>query len=339
MSIPIKPIAGKGIAGDQATATFYDNTGGQVVSSASDITVNLDTTLTNNDTGIFSLASDEVTVNQTGVFLFGIASSASTNSGTRSTFKIWLEVDTGGGYALVPGSSCTAYTRMSGLAGGAATSVTLSVTTGDKFRIRADSNAVDNSIIVAGTSNLSVVALTGEKGNVGAEGGSVILIAEESAAGDASIIFDNIFTADYDAYKIIINDLVPATDSVDFLVTLRTSAGADDANTYTYGGIKITNGGVSSANNSSATSGFLFTDIGNVSDEGICLDMILYDPRNTTLKNMSLQGHRKNEFSVYHSMVGGGFLASSVALEGLKVAFSSGNIATGTIQVYGFKTT
>jgi len=73
-----------GSGGDQAAASFYDNTGGQSISSSVDTTVNLDTTKRNNATSIYSLATDIVTINEAADYFISFEVTADLGSGTRS---------------------------------------------------------------------------------------------------------------------------------------------------------------------------------------------------------------------------------------------------------------
>jgi hypothetical protein len=97
-----------------AVAAFdaYDNAGGQTFDGTA-ITVNLDTVRTN--TGGFSLSSSEVTVTTAGTYLVIFRVSTDINTGgARSCSRALLELNTGGGFTEVDGSSGYMYNRTSG---------------------------------------------------------------------------------------------------------------------------------------------------------------------------------------------------------------------------------
>ena len=103
---------GGGTPSDMACATFYDNTGGQVLTSSSRAVVNLDTTMTN-DGGVFSLATDEVTVSEAGNYLVHFAIGGDLNTGTRDNYYAYLQKDTGSGFSDVDGTKIAGYNRSS----------------------------------------------------------------------------------------------------------------------------------------------------------------------------------------------------------------------------------
>lgn len=130
----------------------YDNAGGQTFTTGT-ITVNLDTVRTDTTGGAeFSLSGDEVTVNNTGTYLVIFRVSFDQPSGnSRAVAGIFLERDTGSGFAEVDGFRAFTYVRNS--AEGENTSNVqgiLQVTSGDKFRIRA--------LRQAGTSTIRTIA-------------------------------------------------------------------------------------------------------------------------------------------------------------------------------------
>jgi hypothetical protein len=127
----------------------YDTTGGTTFTGTKS-TVILDSTPVSS--GSFSLASNVVTISQTGVYRFGVKATAGFSSGSgAANWNACLEVDTGGGYAQVAGSCCGGSNRGSTSGQqGAYASIPVSVTSGDKFRI--------TIVRTTGTSTLVTVA-------------------------------------------------------------------------------------------------------------------------------------------------------------------------------------
>ena len=130
----IDALGGSGGAKDYAS--FYLTTGGVTAVAATAVTLVVNSTGINSDSGVFGLASNEVTVSKTAVFKIDANVYFNNSSTARTEYSKWLEVDTGGGYAEVAGSRFVTYQR--GYDSGHSASVTLilSVTTGDKFRLR-----------------------------------------------------------------------------------------------------------------------------------------------------------------------------------------------------------
>jgi len=124
-------------------ASFFLNTGGFTSLAAGPQVCTLDQTQINSDGAIFSLASNAVTVNKTAVFLIvaDVGLNQADVDNLRSSYRMYIEEDSGGGYAEVNGCSAEMYVR--GYDSGTSGTITtiLSVTTGDKFRlsvVRAD---------------------------------------------------------------------------------------------------------------------------------------------------------------------------------------------------------
>jgi hypothetical protein len=121
---------------DKEYASFYQGTGGVTGLSGTAVTLNLSSTQLNSDGSVFSLASNEVTVNKTADFEIGFDAYINNSSTSRTEYSLWLERDSGGGYSEVAGTRSATYQR--GYDSGMSNSMTtmLSVTSGDKFRIR-----------------------------------------------------------------------------------------------------------------------------------------------------------------------------------------------------------
>lgn len=154
--------------GNMANATFYDNTGGQTLTTTRTV-VNLDTTMANVGS-IFTLATDEVTISETAYYTVSFAILGNFNGVTRESFYGFIQVDTGGGFSDIDGSKIAGYSRITGEHISASGSFTRQFTAGDKIRISAEATATDSVNTVADGTRLSIVQLKGVKGDTGATG-------------------------------------------------------------------------------------------------------------------------------------------------------------------------
>ena len=131
------PTGSQGVPGTASEVLdIYDGAGGQGLST-SDITVNLDTVRLNSAPSIFSIASDEVTINTNGRFKFEYRVTGDSPSGTRANMIALMQRDTGGGFADIDATTVHDYMRN---AQGTATtngSFVIDVNDGDVFRLRA----------------------------------------------------------------------------------------------------------------------------------------------------------------------------------------------------------
>jgi len=82
----------------------YDNTGAQSITGA-DATLNIDTARVNGDSDVFALASDVLTITDTGTYLF--LARVTVGNGGDNEIEAWLEkCPSGGAYAKIDGTTC-----------------------------------------------------------------------------------------------------------------------------------------------------------------------------------------------------------------------------------------
>jgi hypothetical protein len=155
----------------------YDSNGGQTTTSATGIVVNLDSGRIVTEGFTFDPLLSEATIASEGNFIVAFRASTAISSGSsRSTSKVWLELDTGSGFTEVDGATAYMYNRTSGAAdnsGSGFASLFLSV--GDKLRLKVARTAGSDTIeLLPNGSSLVVFSLTGAKGDRGQKGTSVL---------------------------------------------------------------------------------------------------------------------------------------------------------------------
>ena len=126
-----QPETGGGDASKEY-ATFYLSTGGVTGVGATEVTLVINETMITSDAGIFELASNQVTVNKTAVFLIRAHCGFDTASTNRSEYTFNIDKD---------GSPITAaisaiYTRGYSRGSSGFISIIYSVTSGDVFQLR-----------------------------------------------------------------------------------------------------------------------------------------------------------------------------------------------------------
>ncbi|MGB5631804.1 MAG: hypothetical protein WBM86_03355, partial [Waterburya sp.] len=105
-----------------------------VAATATTLTINQ--TQTSSSGSVFTLTSSVVTVAKTADFQINGECYFNSGGTNRSEYTMWLEVDTGAGFAEVPGTRAGIYERGYDSGGTSAFTTILSVTSGDDFRIR-----------------------------------------------------------------------------------------------------------------------------------------------------------------------------------------------------------
>jgi len=88
-------------------ASFYLNTGGVTGVSTAETTLVINSTATNSNDSVFTLSSNQVTVNKTAPFLITGECYFNTGGNSRSEYTIWLESDG----VDVPGTRSGIYER------------------------------------------------------------------------------------------------------------------------------------------------------------------------------------------------------------------------------------
>lgn len=189
------------------------------------------------------------------------------------------------------------------------------------------------------------IGVDGAAGAAGAAGGDLVLLEQHTAAASATLNFTTAISAAYDLYLIEFLHVVPATDNVDFYMRMSTDGGATYDATGIYGApnIQYNQGTFSSTLNGGLVQTFMYlwngfdTTITQGSLNGF---LKLYGPATTTAYKQVIGqlGGITNDGNYYGHNVAG-FYRSLTAVNAFQFLFSAGNIASGTIRVYGIAKT
>lgn len=171
-------------------------------------------------------------------------------------------------------------------------------------------------------------------------GVGLVLLEEHTASSSASLDFTTWYSSSYDEYMIECLGLVPATNDVTAQFRFSTNGGSSYDSGTNYAGTRFvttTAGGTSAAGGTAETSVIVTPNVTNTSTAGLHGTFRLYDPANTALY--------KTVFGHTHDLDFGGsysfWQVSSIykvttAVNAFQFLFSSGNITSGTMRVYGF---
>lgn len=145
----------------QEYCSMYDSAGGTTIGTGQTVIPMGGTHVS--CTANIATSANGFTINKTGTFLIRADCSAENNSGARNQFDCDIQENSGGGFADVAGSGCTGYMR--GLTGTTdsstcTTSLVLSVTSGDAFRLVAlEVSSSTTTTSLAGHSRLVAVEI------------------------------------------------------------------------------------------------------------------------------------------------------------------------------------
>jgi len=189
---------------------------------------------------------------------------------------------------------------------------------------------------------------TGSTVGTAATGASQVLLKKVTASsGDANITFDSSFiTSDFKEYIFTFISMHPASDNV----FLSFNASADNGSNYNV--TKTTtfwraqnkeddsSGSVAydDGSDSAQQTGFQVLENGNSSDNDHASSgyLHLFNPSSTTFQKLyysRMSSTSAGDFNI-HSNTGGAFNSTS-AINNVRFQFSSGNIDSGTIKLYG----
>ena len=192
--------------------------------------------------------------------------------------------------------------------------------------------------------NNSLSAITTQPS--GLSGSAMTLLSTQTASSSATISFTSGIDSTYDEYVFKFYDIHPATNDVTFQVNFRDGGTDYDATKTT------TNFFAANYENDSGT-GFAYrsgndvsqgtgvaqlapASIGNGNDESVSGSMILFSPSSTTfVKHFISVCNAYNASDLSNQEFCAGYCNVTTAIDGVQFSFSSGNIDSGVIKLYG----
>jgi hypothetical protein len=180
----------------------------------------------------------------------------------------------------------------------------------------------------------------------GGAAGALVLLEQHTGAGSASLDFTTAFSSTYDEYLIEAVNLIPATNGVQGLIRFSTDGGAtydSGANYQWANSIQTPSGGTGFTSVASATGATSLppagtTNIANTAvGGGLRFSARLFDPLSATAhKALVGEGTLRNSGDSNHYRLSfAGYYISATAVNAMRFLFSSGNVASGTIRIYG----
>ena len=166
---------------------------------------------------------------------------------------------------------------------------------------------------------------------VGSGTGSASALGTVTFSGASSVSLNNIFSATYDFYRMIIN--VQPSTTLDLSMRYRTSGTDNTSASYNYEAF-VARASNTSTSVSSATNQTSFIIAGTNSGSANAFAMDIYKPFNSDdFTKHSLLGHMHDSTSYIASFRGGVF-GGSTSFDGLTI-FNGGTM-TGSLVVYGY---
>lgn len=180
-------------------------------------------------------------------------------------------------------------------------------------------------------------------GGGGGSSGALIFLEAHTASASATLDFTTFISATYDTYKIEIVDIAPASNAVDFQIEIGTGGGPtyDTASNYEWGRSGITTGGGAGSGSAATGVGILFSSLSNNAGYGFGTASLTATNLQSTAHRKTLHGTLQYVSSTPASVIaswGMQWTTTGTAVTALRFLMSSGNIASGTIRIYGVAT-
>lgn len=173
----------------------------------------------------------------------------------------------------------------------------------------------------------------------GANGATEVLLATYTPTAVATLDITSVLSSTYDFYTIEISDILPATDN-SYLILLTSSNNGSSWDTssgsYSYA-IGFNNGisGFADVGSSSSTLIQLHNGGSNAANEGASIVLHLFSANSSAHKLTRWNGVFTTAAGSFYWFSGAGKRLSTSAINALQLKFSTGNIASGTVRVYG----
>lgn len=176
-----------------------------------------------------------------------------------------------------------------------------------------------------------------QKGVGGSSG--LTLIQSQSPSGVATVDFTTGIGSTYDNYQLHLFDFMPAIDNVALWLRITMDGGSTwRATAADYRWLNgFTNTTYGNSNSSSDTKIEINRDVGNATNEGCASIINFWNPSGTS-RNKWFQwdgSHISASGTPERSYGQGRFMQSNNAINGVRLLFSSGNIAGGVAKLYG----
>lgn len=178
----------------------------------------------------------------------------------------------------------------------------------------------------------------------GGGGGSGALVFLETHTGNntsQNLDFTTFISSTYDTYKIIGTDIALATNTANLLLEVGTGGGPtyDTGSNYEYGFTGIdTNGTAKTSNASPAAAIKIFNSMSNNAGYGFGDFELIANELQSTAHRKTFYGNAHwvdtAPSSIFYAG-GGQWTTLATAVTALRFTTSSGNIASGTIRIYG----
>lgn len=168
-------------------------------------------------------------------------------------------------------------------------------------------------------------------------------IASADLSNDATAEFTGVDATKYDAYEIVLQNVIPATDDVRLLMRTSSDGGNNydsGPSDYSYVTDQI---GAANAASSNGTTAMIITNIGGndvgsaAGEDGVSMTIRILGPHLAKKTVFTWHGLFFNSVGNPIGIIGSGARLSSADVDAVQFLFDSGNLESGTITFYGLR--
>jgi hypothetical protein len=201
---------------------------------------------------------------------------------------------------------------------------------------------VDGSPAIAGVTQINFPngSVTNPSGTIVQVAGGLVLLEQHTASGSASLDFTACISSAFDEYAIEVINIVPATNGQSLFMRCSINGGSsyDSANNYAWTGFFVVPSANANQGSSSTSALTLGQAIANTAAWfGTNGHFRFFNPANNGFKHYTGQtsSNSTGNANVISWQSFSGYYNNASAVNAIQFLFSSGNIASGIIRVYG----
>lgn len=195
---------------------------------------------------------------------------------------------------------------------------------------------------VAGGSAANATAVTNLTGVNSGDVAGLELIETKVLSGASEADFTGFDSSLYGSYEVRLGNVKPATDGADLLLRTSSDGGSSydsTINDYEYGVGLVSSAGTPSNDGSSSGSSIKLADnVGGAgADNGVNCTIDINNPDLAVITQLHGNGQYEDAGGIGYSFYFGAERTLAEDVDALRILFSSGNLASGTISFYGLR--
>lgn len=180
---------------------------------------------------------------------------------------------------------------------------------------------------------------TGLEWGSGGSGGALVALAQQTASASAQLDFTSFISASYSVYQVEFDGIVPATTGAHLQIRVGTGAGPtyDTGSTYVWMYSRVNDAGTVLGGGSAGAVTAIRIAEGIKDTDSMSGTYKVFALQSTSLQKRFIGDIYliQDDSTNYRAMFGGSWVTTGTAVTALRFFMSTGNIASGTIRIYG----